>query len=230
MTYQGDFTLPSELLEQIAAQSFDVLPELIRIVINAAMQAERQQYLRAAPYQHSPDRRGHANGYKPKTVRTRLGEITLDVPQVREGGFYPEALEKGQRSERALTLTLAEMYVQGVSTRKVTAIVEWLCGTSISSSVVSRAAALLDAALEAWRNRPLGEFPYVFLDARYEKVRQDGQVRDAAGWAARTSITAGRCAMPESCMNRWRTDRNSTAGRASIFTTSWRKNGSMWIC
>ena len=144
------------------------------------MQAERQQYLRAAPYQHSPDRRGHANGYKPKTVKTRLGEITLDVPQVREGGFYPEALEKGQRSERALTLTLAEMYVQGVSTRKVTAIVEQLCGSSVSSSVVSRAAALLDATLESWRNRALGEFPYVFLDARYEKVRQDGQIRDAA--------------------------------------------------
>ena len=180
MTYQSDFTLPSELLEQIASQGFDVLPELIRIVINAAMQAERQQYLRAAPYQHSPDRRGHANGFKPKTVKTRLGEITLDVPQVREGGFYPEALEKGQRSERALTLTLAEMYVQGVSTRKVTAIVEQLCGTSVSSSVVSRAAALLDETLESWRNRPLGEFPYVFLDARYEKVRQDGQIRDAA--------------------------------------------------
>ncbi|HSG45769.1 MAG TPA: IS256 family transposase [Anaerolineales bacterium] len=180
MTYQSDFTLPSELLEQIAAQGFDVLPELIRVVINAAMQAERQQYLRAAPYQHTPDRRGHANGFKPKTVKTRLGKITFDVPQVREGGFYPEALEKGQRSERALTLTLAEMYVQGVSTRKVTAIVEQLCGSSVSSSVVSRAVALLDETLEAWRDRPLGEFPYVFLDARYEKVRQDGQIRDAA--------------------------------------------------
>jgi len=180
MTYQHDFTLPSEMLEQIAAQGFDVLPELIRIVINAAMQAERQQYLRAAPYQHTPDRRGHANGFKPKTVKTRLGELTLDVPQVREGGFYPEALEKGQRSERALILTMAEMYVQGVSTRKVSAIVEQLCGSSVSSSVVSRAVALLDETLEAWRNRPLGEFPYVFLDARYEKVRQNGQIRDAA--------------------------------------------------
>ena len=89
MTYQGDFTLPSELLEQIAAQGLDVLPELIRIVINAAMQAERQQYLRAALYQYAPDRRGHANGSKAKTVKTQPGEITLDVPQVREGGFYP---------------------------------------------------------------------------------------------------------------------------------------------
>lgn len=180
MTYQSDFTLPSELLEQIASQGFDVLPELIRIVINAAMQAERQQYLRAAPYQHTPERRGHGNGFKPKTVSTRMGEITLDIPQVREGGFYPEALEKGQRSERALTLTLAEMYVQGVSTRKVSAIVEQLCGVSVSSSLVSKAAAQLDETLESWRNQPLGEFRYIFLDARYEKVRQNGQVRDAA--------------------------------------------------
>jgi len=180
MTYQNDCTLPPEILEQIAEQGFDFLPELIRIVINAAMQAERQQYLQVAPYQHSPDRRGHANGYKPKTIKSRMGEIKLDIPQVREGGFYPGALEKGQRSERALTLTLAEMYVQGVSTRKVTAIVEQMCGSSVSSSVVSQAAKLLDETLEDWRNGPLGEFPYVFLDARYEKVRQSGQVREAA--------------------------------------------------
>jgi len=180
MTYQSDFTLPSELLEQIAAKGFDILPELIRIVINAAMQGERQQYLGAAPYQHSPDRNGHANGFKPKTVKTRLGDINFDIPQVREGGFYPLALEKGLRSERALNLALAEMYVQGVSTRKVTAIVEQLCGSEVSSTLVSRAAALLDGTLEAWRTRPLGEFVYLFLDARYEKVRQDGQIRDAA--------------------------------------------------
>ena len=180
MTYQGDFTLPSELLEQIATKGFDILPELIRIVVNAAMQGERQQYLRAAPYQHSPERNGHANGFKPKTVKTRLGDINFDIPQVREGGFYPQALEKGLRSERALNLAMAEMYVQGVSTRKVTAIVEQLCGSEVSSTLVSRAAALLDGTLEAWRTRALGEIVYLFLDARYEKVRQDGQIRDAA--------------------------------------------------
>jgi transposase-like protein len=180
MTYQGDFTLPTELLEQIAASGFDKLPELIRIVVNAAMQAERQQYLGAAPYQRTPERQDQANGYKPKTVKTCLGEITFDVPQVRQSGFYPEALEKGLRSERALTMTLAEMYIQGVSTRKVTAILERLCGTSVSSTQVSKAIALLDETLEAWRHRPLCECPDLFLDARYEKVRQDGQVRDAA--------------------------------------------------
>src|SRR5687768_9456337 len=180
MTYREDFTLPAEIMEQVQAQGLDVLPELIRIVINAAMQAERSEHLQAAPYQHSEERKGYANGFKPKTVKTRLGEITFAVPQVREGGFYPQALEKGLRSERALTLTLAEMYVQGVSTRKVAAITEQLCGTAISSSQVSRATALLDETLEAWRNRPLGEIVYLLLDARYEKVRLDGQIRDVA--------------------------------------------------
>lgn len=180
MTYETDCTLPSDLLEQISSQGFEFLPELIRILVNAAMQAERQKHLKAAPYERSNERQGHANGYKPKTVQTRLGEITFEVPQVREGGFYPEALEKGQRSERALTLTLAEMYVQGVSTRKVAAVIEQLCGTAISSSQVSRAAGQLDETLNAWRNRRLGQIIYLYLDARYEKVRQDGQIRDAA--------------------------------------------------
>ena len=171
MTYQDHCTLPTELLEQIAADGFDALPELIRILFDAAMRVERQQYLGARPYERSPARRGRANGFKPKTISTRMGEITCAVPQVREGGFYPEALEKGLRSERALTSALAEMYVQGVSTRKVKAITEQLCGTSVSSSQVSRATALLDETLQAWRNRPLGEIAYLYLDARYEKVR-----------------------------------------------------------
>ena len=99
---------------------------------------------------------------------------------MREKGFYPGALEKGLRSERALLLSLAEMYVQGVSTLKVAAITEQLCGTAVSSAQVSRAAALLDEVLEAWRQRPLGEVRVLYLDARYEKVRADGQIRDVA--------------------------------------------------
>jgi len=180
MTYREDFTLPAELLERVSKQGFDILPELIQVIINAAMQAERQQYLKAEPYQHTEEREGHANGYKPKTVQTRVGSITFSIPQVREGGFYPEALEKGLRSERALLVALAEMYVQGVSTRKVKAVTEQLCGVAMSSSQVSHAATLLDADLEKWRNRPLGEYIYLFLDAYYEQVREDGQVRDLA--------------------------------------------------
>ena len=106
--------------------------------------------------------------------------MTFDIPQVREGGFYPRSLEKGMRSERALLLALAEMYVQGVSTRKVAAITEKLCGTQISASQVSRASKQLDDELEAWRTRPLGEVVYLYLDARYEKMRQAKNVRDAA--------------------------------------------------
>jgi transposase-like protein len=180
MTYRNDFTLPAELMEQVAEQGLEILPELIRIVVNAAMQAERSEYLQAEHYQHTPERTGHANGYKPKTLHTRVGDITFDIPQVREGGFYPQALEKGLRSERALTLALAEMYVQGVSTRKVKAITEQLCGVSITSSAVSQAASQLDSELAKWRERPLGEYPFLFLDAYYEQVREDGHVCDLA--------------------------------------------------
>src|SRR5262245_4431439 len=120
------------------------MPELIRIIINQAMQAERNRYLHAAPYQRTQERRGYANGYKSKSITTRVSQITFAVPQVRDGDFYPSALEKGLRSERALRLALAEMYVQGVSTRKVAAITEQLCGVELSSMQVSRAAAQLE--------------------------------------------------------------------------------------
>ena len=176
MTHQEDYTLPKNFAEK----GLESMPELIRVLINQTMQAERSKYLQAGQYERTEDRKGHANGYKPKTVRTRVGEITFAVPQVREGGFYPSALEKGLRSERALVIALAEMYVQGVSTRKVKAITEELCGTEVSATQVSRAAAQMDTLLQEWRERPLGEVTYLFVDARYEKVREAGQVRDTA--------------------------------------------------
>jgi putative transposase len=184
MTHQNNYTLSSELAEQ----GLEAVPELLRVLINNVMQVERSKYLQADEYERTEDRKGHANGYKPKTVRTRMGEITFSVPQVREGGFYPSALEKGLRSERALVTTLAEMYVQGVSTRKVKAITEELCGVEVSAMQVSRAAAQLDEVLQEWRERPLGEIAYLYVDARYEKVREAGQVRDAAVLLA-TGIT-----------------------------------------
>lgn len=180
MTYHEHYTLSDDLLERIQQEGLAALPELVRIVVNTAMLAERQQYLGVGPYERSAERTDQANGFKPKTVKTRVGEVTFAVPQVRHGDFYPQALERGLRSERALNLALAEMYVQGVSTRKVAAIVEQLCGTAVSSMQVSRAAAALDGVLAAWRTRPLGDCRYLVLDARYEKVRVDGQVRDAA--------------------------------------------------
>jgi len=176
MTHHNYYNLTSDLAEK----GLEAVPELLRVLINNVMQAERSKYLQAEEYERTKDRKGHANGYKPKTVRTRMGEITFAVPQVREGGFYPTALEKGLRSERALVATLAEMYVQGVSTRKVKAITEELCGIEISAMQVSRATAQLDEALQEWRERSLGEITYLYVDARYEKVREAGQVRDAA--------------------------------------------------
>jgi transposase-like protein len=176
MTHQNNYTFADE----IAEKGLEAIPELMRVLINNAMQVERSKYLQAEQYERTEERKGHANGYKPKTVKTRVGEITFAVPQVREGGFYPSALEKGLRSERALTITLAEMYVQGVSTRKVKAITEQLCGVEVSAEQVSRAVAQLDKVLQEWRERPLGEIQYLYVDARYEKVREAGQVRDAA--------------------------------------------------
>ena len=184
MTHQDDYILTNEMV----AKGMEAAPDLMRVLLNNAMQIERSKYLQADQYERTEERKGHANGYKPKTLRTRIGEITFAIPQVREGGFYPSALEKGMRSERALVATLAEMYVQGVSTRKVKAITEELCGVEISTMQVSRATAQLDEVLQEWRERPLGEVTYLYVDARYEKVREAGQVRDAAVLVA-TGIT-----------------------------------------
>ena len=163
--------------------------DVLQLLLNASMLAERQQHLRAQPHERTDERNGYANGFKDREFQTRLGALELRVPQVRESSepFYPQSLERGLRSERALKIALAEMYVQGVSTRKVAAITEKLCGFHVTTSThlwtsmqVSRAAAELDAVLGEWRSRPLGQMPYLILDAHYQKVRQGGTVRDAA--------------------------------------------------
>ena len=139
MTHQKNYNLSSSTIEEMTRNGLEAIPELVRVIINSVMQTERSNYLQANAYERTEERKGHANGYKPKTVRTKLGDITFAIPQVREGGFYPSALEKGMRSERALVIALAEMYVQGVSTRRVKAITEELCGVEISAMQVSRA-------------------------------------------------------------------------------------------
>lgn len=180
MTHQTQTNHFDSLVELLADQGFEGMAQAITLLFNEAMKLERTEALGAAPYQRSEQRRGYANGYKPKTLRTRVGEITVDVPQTRGLDFYPSTLERGERSERALKLAVAEMYVQGVSTRKVAAITEELCGFEVSSSQVSRAAQLLDDELAQWRSRPLGEIPFLILDARYEKIRHGGSVVDCA--------------------------------------------------
>ena len=175
-----DNKLFREVLEMISREGSESMAEAFSLLLNEAMKRERSEALGAQPYERTEERQGYANGYKPKTLDTRMGRVTVSVPQARGIEFYPQSLERGTRSEKALKLAIAEMYVQGVSTRRVKEITEQLCGLEISSTQVSRISALLDEELEKFRNRPLGEYPYVMLDARYEKIRHEGQVVDAA--------------------------------------------------
>jgi putative transposase len=181
MAHQPDSTVIEAVVQLLCENGLESMAEAVRILLNEAMKAERAQALGAGPWERSENRRGYGNGFKPKTLNTRLGSMTVQVPQVRgEVDFYPSALERGVRSERALKLAIAEMYVHGVSTRKVTQVMEELCGLEVSSTQVSRASQLLDEELATWRNRSLGRFPYVFFDARYEKVRHGGAVVSCA--------------------------------------------------
>jgi transposase-like protein len=156
-------------------------PDFLRGVVQGALQAileaELTAHLGAAPYERGPQRPGHRNGSKPRMLHTRVGALALRVPQDRAGTFATELFARSQRSEQALLLGLMEMYLQGVSTRKVSAITEELCGTGFSKSHVSALAGRLDGELTAWRNRPLtAAYPYLSVDARYGHVRVDGRV------------------------------------------------------
>jgi putative transposase len=164
--------------QEILLDDPNFLREIVERVLQEMLEAERTEHIGAAPYERSATRTGHRNGYKPKTLRTRVGTLNLLVPQDREGDFSTRLFSRYQRNEKALCLALMEMYVEGVSTRKVKEVTEELCGTTFSKSLVSSLAGSLDAELEAWRDRRLEAraYPYVFVDARYEKVRVDRRV------------------------------------------------------
>jgi transposase-like protein len=158
------------------------LVTIAQILMNAAMLIERERHLGVAPHQHSTERNGHANGFKARKFQTSMGQLDLAVPQVRGSSepFRTSLLEKGSRSDRALKSAIATMYVQGVSTRRVTKIVEELCGFEVSSGQVSKLNKQLDEEFEKWRQRDLEEMRYLIFDATYYKVRIDGVVRDCA--------------------------------------------------
>jgi transposase-like protein len=180
-------------MEILIEHGFGGMDQAMAILVNEAMKIERANVLKAAAYERTPDRTGYANGYKDKQVKSRLGNLGLQIPQVRGGvEFYPSALEKGERSERALKLSMAQMYIEGVTTRKVSSVLETLCGLRFSSSDVSRATALLDEELEKWRTRPLGKVPYLIVDARYEKVRMNGSVVSCAVLIATGVLADGK--------------------------------------
>ncbi len=180
MTLKDKNTLIEGLCEALIDEGLECTAKIMQTLLNESMKLERERVLNAKPYERTDQREGYANGYKSKTIHTRYGKLELDVPKTRGISFYPQSLEKGNRSERALKLAIAQMYVEGVSTRKVTQITEALCGFDISSTQVSRISALLDEELETFRNRSLGEYPCVYLDARYEDIRYNGVNRNMA--------------------------------------------------
>jgi transposase-like protein len=156
----------------------DFLREIVERTLQLIVEEEMSAHLGAERYERTEGRRGYRNGTKPRTLSTRVGTLELLVPQDRDGAFSTELFSRYQRTEQALVLSLMEMYIQGVSTRKVAAITEQLCGTRFSKSQVSVLAGRLDPELAAWRERPLSapSYPYVWVDARYEHVRVDGRV------------------------------------------------------
>jgi putative transposase len=174
-------TTVEALLEHLIEHGPNDIATVFARAFELAMQIERERFLGAGLYERTAGRQGYANGYKPKRIDTPAGTVTVGVPKTagHDGTpFYPQSLERGRRSVRAVMLAVAEMYIKGVSTREVEAVMHEFGIESLSSSQVSRAARMLDEELDAWRNRPLGQFKYLFLDARYEKMRHGGIVRD----------------------------------------------------
>jgi putative transposase len=166
------------LLQEVFHQK-DGMKRFLEAVINQAMQGELAAHLSADAYQRTDHRRGYRNGVKPRQLSTRIGSLELEVPQARScEPYHPSLFVRWQRSERALLIACAEMYFQGVSTRKVQTVLEQMCEGEISSATVSRIASELDEKLSEFRRRPLQgtEYPYLHIDARYEKVRVDGRV------------------------------------------------------
>ena len=175
---QLDSAVIGQLLQEVFVNR-DGLKRLLEQLLNEAMAVEVAAHVKADVHERSEDRRGHRNGYKPRTLNTRVGELELQVPQVRAcEPYHPSMFAKWQRSERALLVACAEMYFQGVSTRNVREVLDAMCDGDISSMTVSRVAAELDEKLLTFRHRRLDatEYPYLHIDARYEKVRVEGRV------------------------------------------------------
>src|SRR2546430_2512998 len=175
-----------EVLRKVGMdQDVDFLREGVRVLSQALMEAEVSAQLGAERHERTPERGGQRNGYRERQWDTRVGTIDLQVPRVRDGRYFPSLLEPRKRAERALAAVVQEAYVQGVSTRRVDALMQALGMAGISKSQVSRICRELDAEVERFRTRRLdGPYPYVWLDATFLKVRQTGKVVSMAGGIA----------------------------------------------
>jgi transposase-like protein len=192
----------------------DFLRGLVERVVQQVLEAEMTSFFGAETYQRTGERSGWRNGYKPRTLKTRVGGLELRVPKDRDGQFQTELFERYQRSEKAFVLALLQMYVEGVSTRKVSAITEALCGLEVSKSQVSALTAKLDAEVAEWRSRLLTEeYPYLIFDARYEKVRRGGAVV-SQGVLVAIGISAAGCREVLGC---WVAESESEASWGAVF-------------
>lgn len=169
-------------VEGLFNDNSDMLRQMLQNMIQAILEEEIGEYLHADRYERTEERRGQRNGYKPRTINTRVGPLELEKPQSRDSGFDTKLFERYQRSEKALRLALIESYIQGVSTRKTKRITEELCGTEFSAATISNLTKKLDVELEKFRNRDLSEkeYKYLMIDGRYEKGRQSGSIVDRA--------------------------------------------------
>ncbi len=180
---EKDTTTRMNTREQLLAllQGDETIRGLLQSAVQGVLEAEMEEALGAGRGERTAERRGYRSGYYRRRLVTRVGTLELRVPQDREGLFSTEVFGRYQRSEKALLLALAEMYVQGVSTRKVRAVTEELCGHAFSASAVSSVTKTLDDELARFAARPLDEdYPYLILDARYERVREAGVIRPRA--------------------------------------------------
>jgi putative transposase len=164
-------------VKALLSEDRDLLKGLMRELLQEVLEAQMSEALSAEPFESTAERLGYRAGYYPRTLITRVGKLELKVPRDREGRFSTELFERYQRSETALVSALAEMYVQGVSTRKVKAITEQLCGHGFSASTISTINKGLDESLLKFAHRPLEEPYSSLIDARYEKVREEGLIR-----------------------------------------------------
>jgi len=193
-------------IEALLGQQGDLFKRLLKESLQEVLEAEMTEVVGAGPGERTADRSGYRAGYYSRSLITRIGKLELRVPRDRDGRFSTELFERYQRSEKALVSALAEMYVQGVSTRKVKAVTEELCGHTFSASTISQINKGLDGALARFASRPLEEaYPYLILDARYEKVRIDGVIRSQAvliaigiNWEGRRQILGVELAHRES--------------------------------
>lgn len=173
--------LPGELLSSLMSENTG-FADLIGSVLNQVLEAQANEQIGAQRYERNAARGGYRNGVRPRVLYTRVGPVTLQVPQFRDGAFSTEIFGRYQRSEQAFVLAIMEMVLNGVSTRKVTKVTEELCGTQFSKSTVSQLCTGLDARVRAFNERPLGSFPFLIIDAMYCKSRTqyDGVVSKAA--------------------------------------------------